>query len=268
MQMKIGFYQFNPKFGKIEENVKKVESALYRGTARRAPTADLIVLPECFNTGYLFLDKEEVARFAEEIPGGYTTQKLIKIAKSKKMFIVAGLAEKHGKKFYNSAVIVGPGGYIDTYRKIHLFNEEKLLFSPGNKPFKVYDIKKAKIGIMVCFDWYFPESARTLALRGAQIICQPANLVLPHCPNAMITRSLENRVFSITANRIGQDVRGEKRLTYIGKSQILSPLGEKIVSAGEEEVLKICEIDPSQADNKKILRHNDLFKDRRPKFYQ
>lgn len=260
--MKIGFYQFNPKFGKIEENIKKVESALAK------TSADLIVLPECFNTGYLFLSKKEVEKFAEEIPCGYTTQKLISIAKKKKMFIVAGIAEKYGKKFYNSAALIGPGGHIDTYRKIHLFNEEKLLFSPGNKPFKVYDIKKAKIGIMICFDWYFPESVRTLALRGAQIICQSANLVLPHCPNAMITRSLENRVFSITANRIGVETRGGKHLRYIGKSQIISPLGEKIVSAGEKEALRVCDIDPSKADNKKILQYNDLFKDRRPEFYQ
>lgn len=260
--MKVGFYQFCPKFGKIRENVEKVEHAL------KKIKADLIVLPECFNTGYLFLNKHEAEKFAENIPDGYTTQKLITIAKEKNLFIVSGLIEKYNKKFYNSAVLVGPYGYIDTYRKIHLFNEEKLLFSPGNKPFKVYDIKIARIGIMVCFDWYFPESARSLALCGAQIICQPSNLVLPNCPDAMITRSLENRVFSITANRTGCEKRGGKSLCYIGKSQIVSPLGKKLVSAGEkEETLKLCDINPKLADNKKILRHNDLFKDRRPEFY-
>lgn len=259
--MKVGFYQFNPKFGKIAENTEKVKSAL------KNIGADLIVLPECFNTGYLFLNKGEVKKFAEKIPDGPTTKALMETAKKKKMYIVAGIAENDGGKFYNSAVLVGPDGYIDTYRKIHLFNEEKLLFSPGNKPFKVYDIKKAKIGIMICFDWYFPESARTLALMSAQIICQPANLVLPNCPDAMITRSLENRVFTITANRIGIERRGGKALTYIGKSQITSPLGKKLVRAGKEEILKIIEINPKDADNKKILQYNNLFKDRRIEFY-
>ncbi|MFH1453440.1 MAG: nitrilase-related carbon-nitrogen hydrolase [Armatimonadota bacterium] len=261
--MKVGFYQFNPEFGKKQENINKVKKTFEK------TEADLIVLPEFFNTGYLFLSKEEVANLSENIPGGPTTEALIRLAREKNCHIAAGLPEVCKDKFYNSAVLVGPGGYIDTYRKIHLFNEEKLYFSPGDKPFKVYDTGMARIGIMICFDWYFPEAARTLALEGAQIICQPANLVLPNCPDAMITRSLENKVFSITANRTGTEKREEKSLTYIGRSQVVSPDGKRLLSAGErEESLKVCDINPALSDNKKMLGHNDAFKDRRPEFYK
>ena len=86
--------------------------------------------------------------------------------------------------------------------------EETLWFTPGDSGFQVWDIGLAKIGVMICFDWYYPESARTLALMGAEIICHPSNLVLPNSPDSMPVRCLENRVFAITSNRIGTEARG------------------------------------------------------------
>lgn len=260
--MNIGFYQFNPLFGKVKENVEKVYKKI------KNCKADLIVLPELFNTGYLFLSKDEVASLSEKIPEGYTTQKLIALARRKKIYLVAGIAEREKNKFYNSAILVGPGGHIATYRKAHLFHEEKYYFSPGNIPFRVHDIGIARIGIIICFDWYFPEASRRLALKGAEIICQPANLVLPDCPQAMITRSLENRIFSITANRTGTEKRGGKKLTYIGNSQIVNPKGKIIVRTGrKEEKLVIAKINPKEARDKTIFGINHLFKDRRPDLY-
>ena len=178
-----------------------------------------MVLPELCATGYQFLSLEEVEALAEPVPAGPTTSRLEDIAKARDMHIVAGVAERHGGRCFNSAVLVGPTGFLDVYRKTHLFYEETVFFSPGDTGFHVWDIGLAKIGIMVCFDWIYPEAARTLALKGADIVCHPSNLVLPHCPDAMVTRCLENRVFSITANRIGYEERGGKeRLTFIGEN--------------------------------------------------
>ena len=122
---------------------------------------------------------------------------------------------------------------------------------------------------MICFDWYYPEAARTLALKGADILCHPSNLVLPHCPDAMVTRSLENRVFSITANRVGQEARGGKPpLTFIGKSEVISPKGQILHRAPiDKEELMIVDIDIKEARDKSINPYNDLLQDRRPHLY-
>jgi predicted amidohydrolase len=185
------------------------------------------------------------------------------------MHLVVGLPECEGEQCYNSAIVVGPSGFVGSYRKSHLFFEETLFFTPGNSGLHVWDIGKARIGVMICFDWYYPEVARTLVLQGADILCHPANLVLPSCPDAMITRSLENRVFSLTANRVGQEARGGKSpLTYIGKSGLISPRGEILSRAPiDKEELTVLEIDLAEARDKSINPYNDLLKDRRPHLY-
>ena len=121
---------------------------------------------------------------------------------------------------------------------------------------------------MICFDWFFPESARTLALRGADIIAHPSNLILPHCPDAMVTRCIENRVFAVTANRIGSEQRGDKeKLMFIGKSQIASPMGEILYRAsGDKEELTVVEIAVERARDKNLNSFNDLFDDRKKNF--
>jgi predicted amidohydrolase len=260
--MRAGFLQFFPEFGAVEANLNYTEKLLAN------LEADLMVLPELAFTGYLWTHQEEVKALAEPVPQGPSTQRLIAWSRAKQNYIVAGLAEQEGGSYYNSAVLVGPQGYIATYRKLHLFNEEKLWFSPGNLAPQVYDIGIAKIGIMICFDWIFPEMMRTLALKGAQIICHCANLVLPFCPEAMRTRCLENRVFAITANRIGTEKRGGKSLTYIGKSQVVDTLGNILCRASDDqEETRIVMFNPKEAENKGILEYNDLFADRRSEFY-
>lgn len=261
--IRAGFFQFSPLFGKIKANVSRVVERLSE------MEADLVVLPELFTSGYQFTSRREVERLAEEIPGGYTTRRLIALARSKRLFIVAGLPERKGAGLFNSSILVGPEGFIDVYRKAHLFYEEKLWFSPGNTYLKVWDIGIARVGMMICFDWFFPEVARVLSLKGADIICHPANLVLPHCPNAMVTRCLENRVYAITADRIGYEERGGKeRLAFIGTSQVVSPSGEVLCRASQDkEEVKILDIDPREARKKAVNRHNDLLKDRRIDLY-
>ena len=167
-------------------------------------------------------------------------------------------------------MLTGPDGFIGVYRKTHLFYEEKLWFSSGNTGFKVWQTPIGNIGIMICFDWFFPESARTLALRGADIIAHPSNLILPHCPDAMVTRCIENRVFAVTANRIGSEQRGDKeKLPFIGKSQIASPMGEIIYRAsGDKEELTVMEIAVERARDKNLNSFNNLFNDRKKEFYE
>jgi predicted amidohydrolase len=121
---------------------------------------------------------------------------------------------------------------------------------------------------MICFDWIFPEAARTLALRGAEVIAHPVNLVLPYCQEAMKTRCIENRVYAVTANRIGREQRGVDDFTFTGASQITSTRG-KVLSSGpvDSEHRDIVEIDVSEAREKSINPFNHLLSDRRPEFY-
>jgi predicted amidohydrolase len=262
--MRVGFYQFDPEFGEVAKNLDAVTAKL------DAVEADLIVLPELFASGYQFVSQEEVQRLAEPVPDGLTTRRLMELAKRRRMHIVAGLPEKDGARFYNSAVAVGPAGFIGCYRKTHLFFEETLWFTPGNSGFHVWDLGQATIGVMICFDWYYPEAARSLAVQGADILCHPSNLVLPNCPDSMPVRCLENRVFAITCNRIGNEARGEKdRLTYIGSSEIIAPNGIILHRAARDrEDLTVLDIDPAEARNKRLNRYNDLIKDRRTDLYQ
>jgi len=261
--MKVGFLQFAPRFGDKEYNLKRALELL------SATQAKLVVMPELFSSGYFFSDKSELEKLAEEIPGGESTQALIKLAKEKNLYLVAGLAEKAGDIFYNSAVTVGPQGFIGNYRKIHLFYEENRFFTPGNLPFPVYDIGEAKIGVMICYDWFFPEAARTLALMEAEILCHPANLVLPYCPDVMLTRCLENRVYGITSDRVGKDVQGERSLSFIGKSQVVDPWGKILLRSGEtEEVVGEVDIEPEKSSDKVLNEYNHLFNNRRPEYYQ
>jgi len=262
--MQVGFFQFEPVFGEVARNLDTVEAQV------ASQDCELLVLPELAMSGYQFLSQEEVAGVAEEIPDGVTTRRLIELARGHGMFLIAGLPERHGGHLYNSAILVGPAGFVGLYRKTHLFFEETLLFSPGNTGFQVWDIGQAKVGILICFDWVFPESARTLALKGAEILCHPSNLLLPHCPDAMVTRCLENRVFGLTANRIGRERRGgNPPLTFIGKSEIIAPSGEILcrASADQQEYV-VRTIDSKDARDKSLNPYNDLFHDRRPEWYQ
>jgi predicted amidohydrolase len=258
----VGFMQFSPLFGRKEDNVERVTNAI------RGAKADLLVLPELFSTGYLFLDEEELRRSAENIPDGPTVSKFKELAKEEDTNYVLGIAERAGDKLFNSSVLLTPKGDCFVYRKLHLFDKEKRLFSPGDKELEVFDIGKAKIGMMICFDWIFPEVARTLALKGADVICHPSNLILPYCQDAMITRCVENRVFAITSNRTGTERRGTEEMTFTGCSQIVDPRGQILARAGaEEEKVCVAEINPSWAKEKRVTANNHIFEDRRTNFY-
>lgn len=265
--MKAGLIQFKPEFGKPEINIKRIAELL------EPAEFDLVVIPELANSGYYFCSDDDIKNSSEEIYDGMFVNSLKEISKRKNSFIVSGVCEKSDGKYYNTSVLVSPSGDVHAYRKIHLFDTEKNWFTPGNKSPDVFEIEgsfgKIKIGMMICFDWFFPETARTLALKGAEIICHPSNLVLTYCQRAMFTRAVENRVFTITANRTGTETCNESNLTFTGQSVMVSPRGEYLIDLNnDEEKFALVEIDPTLAQNKKVTESNNLFEDRRKELYK
>jgi predicted amidohydrolase len=259
--MKVGFVQFSPVFGDKNKNFEQVKDLLHN------ISADLIVLPELFNTGYTFLNKKELGQLAEPSERGETSNFIRALARTKNCCFVYGFAEKDDNLFYNSAALISTQRFIGIYRKSHLFFEEKNYFQPGNTGFQIFEYNKVKLGILICFDWIFPEAIRTLALKGVQIVLHPANLVLPHCPDSMKVRALENRIFIITADRNGEEKRNGKEYKFIGKSQIISPDGKALIRAEEEDCVKVVDINPEEALEKKVTKYNDVIADRRQDLY-
>ncbi|MEM9388574.1 MAG: nitrilase-related carbon-nitrogen hydrolase [Pseudomonadota bacterium] len=261
-RLRVGTLQFHPTFGDVGRNRERVCEALAN------IEADLLVLPELPFTGYHFADRAEALALAEPLDDSPTLMRLVQLCGERRFHLVTGFAERAGEKLFNSALLIGPEGLIDCYRKLHLFNTETAIFDPGDQPLRVHEVAGARIGMMVCFDWVFPEVARTLALRGAQVLCHPSNLVLTFCQQAMITRSIENRVFAATANRFGEDRRPHGTLDFTGQSQLTTPKGELLFRcSGDAEQVCVAAIDPAEADGKYITPANHVHDDRRPEFY-
>ncbi len=261
--MILGIVQTDPVFGDIEGNQKQVERLL--GNRK----ADLWVLPELALTGYEARGRSESLELSEELPHGPSAKWLQRLCRDRNCHMVMGLIEREGDKVYNGSVFMGPNGEVGRYRKVHLYDKEVTRFDPGDLPFTVFDIGVARVGVMICFDWRFPEVMRTLALRGAQIVAHPSNLVLPNGQAAMVTRCFENNVFAVTANRIGTEERDGRSVRFTGRSVIVGTQGELLASAEvtATDVLTV-EVDPKLADNKTINPYNDTFKTRRVEFYQ
>ena len=259
--MRVAVVQTNPVFGEVKNNIDQALSLM------ETVMADLYILPELFNTGYNFVDEIELRGFAKPADG-LTSQIMCRWTKKHTCYVVYGFAEQDDK-LYNSAALIGPEGLVGIYRKVHLFDRENLFFDPGNLGFPVFNLPFGKIGMMICFDWMYPESARSLALKGAQLIAHPANLVLPNCPDAMVTRCLENGVFTATADRVGEEKRGGIDLKFIGTSEIVSPIGKILCRLDvHKPAISAVDIDLALADKKQINKYNDLFKGLRPNQYK
>jgi predicted amidohydrolase len=259
--MKIAFVQVHPEFGRIDKNIARAIALM------RAKPADLYVLPELFATGYVFESRVELESLAEPGETGHTAVTLSQFAREVNAGIVYGFAEKAHDGLFNSCAFVDGINKPIIYRKLHLFFKEKLHFNSGNGQLKVVNFQNARLGMMVCFDWIFPEVSRKLALLGAQVICHPANLVMPYCQNAMTTRSIENRVFTITANRIGAENRGGLECCFTGQSQITDPKGNVIYRASiDKEEIFTADINVVDADDKNVNELNNIWKDRRIDF--
>jgi predicted amidohydrolase len=259
--MRLAIGQIEPRIDDINGNLNRVREILQKA---ETVDVDVLVLPELCNSGYVFKNASEVSASSESIPDGLVARELLGWSAGGRL-VVAGICEKTRNGFHNSAAAFANGEHLATYHKIHLFLNEKDWFLPGLEEPPVFEYKNYSFGIMICFDWAFPEVARILALKGAQVILHPANLVLPYCQDAMITRSIENRVFTATANRVGK----ERGLVFSGGSQITDMKGSRLTQMGQTEIgLAWAEIDPSLADDKAITERNDVLNDRRPSLYK
>jgi predicted amidohydrolase len=260
----IACLQTAPVFGELEANCEVVERAI------ADLEADLLVLPELFATGYSFRDRDEITTYAEPFPDGPTVQRLRAWSRRTGGIVVGGYPERDGDRVFNAAAIVAAGEVLGNYRKVHLFGFEREGFDPGDRPFAVHRHENLVVGTMICFDWIYPESARALAIAGADVIAHPSNLVLPGwCQQAMRIRALENHVYTVTANRFGEEHRPPRpALRFTGASRIAGPQGDVRADAeAEGQALLRVDIDVERARCKQVPSGNDLLAERRPELY-
>jgi N-carbamoylputrescine amidase len=264
--------QMRPDIGDVADNVARSLSFIEKAAERGA---DLVVLPELANSGYVFASRAEAFALSEPVPDGPTTQAWIEAAKRHDLHIVAGICERADQRLYNSAVVIGPEGYIGTFRKVHLWNEEVLHFEGGDLGFPVFDTKLGRIGVGICYDAWFPETFRLSALQGADIVCVPTNWVpIPGqaegreaMANILVMAAAHsNSLFIACADRIGSE-RGQP---FEGQSLIVSYTGWPVAgpaSRDEEEIL-FARVDLGEARRRRNWNaFNQVLRDRRNDVY-
>lgn len=264
--------QTAPVMGDVAANVARsielVEQAAAQG-------ARLVVLPELANTGYMFASREEAHALAESVPDGPSSRAWIALAQRLDIYLVAGIAERSGGRLYNAAIIAGPDGYLGTYRKLHLWGDENLFFEPGDLGLPVFHTELGRIGVAICYDGWFPEVYRLLALRGADIVAVPTNWVPmpgqtpdgPAMAHALaIAGAHSNGLTLVCADRVGVE-RGQP---FVGRSLIVGSQGW--TSAGpashdREEVL-LARVDVMASRRARQLNDfNHVLRDRRRDLY-
>ncbi len=267
--IKIAGVQMDVRFGDVAANRAVILDRLGRAADLGAR---LIVFPECALTGYCFESRAEATPHAETIPGP-TTEAVARACRERGVFAVFGLIERDGERLYNACALVGPGGLVGSYRKVHLPSLGLDRFvDPGDRPFAVHEVAGVRVGMHICYDGGFPEATRVQALLGADLIVLPTNWPThAECAaeHQMATRAMENVVYAIAVNRVGE----ERGFRFIGRSSIHGTGGERLAFAGPDgEEILVAEIDPARARRKRQVRvpgkHEiDRFADRRPEFY-
>ena len=261
--------QMDPTLMDKEANLAGMIDSVEQAVAKQAR---LVVFPECALTGYCFENLQEALPYAETIPGP-STQLLASVCRRTRTHLVLGMLERDGDRCFNAAALIGPEGVVGKYRKVHLpFLGVDRFVDSGDLGFAVHESRLGRIGLNICYDGSFPESARTMALKGADVILLPTNWpkgAEQFAEFLVNARGLENHVFSVAINRVGI----ERGFRFIGRSRIADPSGRTLALASpdEEEVI-FAEIDPSAARDKHITRvpgkHEiNRFKDRRPRYY-
>jgi predicted amidohydrolase len=267
---KIACAQFDCRLGDKPFNLDRIRTML-REAARAG--AYLVVFPECALTGYCFNNKEEASAVAEPLPGR-ASDAVAADCRDLRVYVIFGLVElsSSGDGFFNACALVGPSGLIAGYRKIHLpFLGLDRFALPGDQAFAVHDIGGLRVGMSICYDGGFPESARVLTLLGADLIVLPTNWPTGASSTANFviqTRALENHIYYAAANRTGD----ERGFHFIGRSRIANCSGELMASTEESEAIIYAEIDPAQARNKRVIKlagqyEIDRVADRRPEMY-
>jgi predicted amidohydrolase len=261
--MNIAVVQNNPVFGEKYKNISDLLKTM------DSVKAELYILPEMAYTGYQVVSKEEAAAIADKIDSD-NIMRFVEWSKTHDSAVIFGFPEAaEDGKIYNSSLFVTPEGDRHIYRKSHLFYKEKIFYVPGNTGFFVNDWRGVKIGQAICFDWYFSESFRTLALLGADLIAHCTNIVMPYFQRAAFARAIENKVYIATSNRIGTEERDGEKLTYTGESVIVDPLGNYLVDAPSDTTgVFTAKIDTKLSRNKKLNDFNDVIGDRRTIFYK
>lgn len=268
--------QFDPRVGIENKQFNLAETLRLIGEAADNG-ANLIVLPELANTGYTFETREEAYLHGENVPGGPTSQAWEDLASERNLYIVGGLVELDGVYIYDTAVLIGPDGFIGKYRKTHLWDREKLIFTPSIDGFPVFETKIGRIGLLICWDIWFPEVPRILAVQGADIICSVNNWVWTppplfdnagNCMASYLTMSAShvNNIPIVAADRVGTE-RGSK---FLGCSLITGingwPIGE--IADPEENAILYADLDVVASRSALIWNsHNDLARDRRIDLY-
>ncbi|WP_395593168.1 nitrilase family protein [Pseudomonas sp. B26140] len=274
--VRIAVVQFDPQVG-TQNRAANLSTSLELALEAVNNGANLIVLPELTNTGYFFQNRQDAFDHAEAVPEGPSVGSWEDFARHHQVYLVAGLTEREGSKLYNTGVLVGPDGFIGKYRKAHLWNLEKLWFTAGDSGFPVFDTPIGRIGLLICWDIWFPEVPRILSQQGADIICSLNNWVWTPPPlfddagkcmasYLTMTAAHVNNVFIAAASRIGEE-RGAR---YLGCSLIAGtngwPIG-RVASADQQEIL-YADIDLTSARSAPIWNDlNDLHRDRRCDVY-
>jgi predicted amidohydrolase len=262
--MRLAVVQFRPTHRDLDANTAFIERTI------ASVDADLLVFPELATSGYFFTTRADAASVAEDVHGPHLSR-IIAAAERAGRFVVCGFAERDGARTYNAAVVCGPSLPPTVYRKTHLFYKETMCFDPGDTGFVVVDLPglDCRLGIMICYDWRFPESARTLALKGADVIACPSNLVTHIWRMAMPVRALENKVYLAVANRDGEETEDGETVTFNGQSVIYGFNGDVLTSADAEgEAILVADITPAHTRTKSFNSINDIFADRRPEHYR
>jgi predicted amidohydrolase len=250
-------------------NRNKIISSM-RSAAERE--AHLVIFPECALTGYAFNSLEEAIPFAEKLDGP-SSQAIAEACRETKAYAIVGFIEADGDKFYNAAMLVGPDGVVGSYRKVHLpFIGIDRFLTPGDRPFQVFDLPFGRVGVNICYDISFPESARVLKLLGAELIALITNWPTAAWRSPAFvanTRALENHVFYAAADRVGT----ERGWQFIGRSKVIDCNGDTLAEAGPDaEELLVVSVELPEANNNHIVNvagayELDRVKDRRPDLY-
>jgi len=261
--MRLALIQTSPRLGRRESNLAAIEEAI--GSVE----ADVFCLPELCTSGYAYDSKEAFLELAEGRslhPGMDYFQEL---SQRKGAAVIAGFPYGEEGRLFNASGLFRPGVEPMLYRKLHLFARERRVFEPGDRPPEVAEFKGARLGMMICFDWLFPEVARLLTLAGADVIVHPSNLVTPYCQRAMFARALENSVFIATANRVGTESYPDgAALRFTGGSQVMGHRGDTLLELPSDGIsAAVVEFEPRLARDKWITPRNHILKDRRTEFF-
>ena len=258
--LKLAQIQFAPQLGGLQNNLNKVEELI-----GKAEQAEFIILPELANSGYNFTDRKHAMALASTVERSDFVEMLRVKSRNQNQYIVSGFHEKDGNELFNTSLFISPNGEIGKYRKIHLFMNEKEIFSKGNLGLPVFQTDDFTMGMLICFDYLFPEVWRIMALKGAEFIAHPSNLVTNKAFKVVPAQAVINRFFIFTTNRIGS----ERDISFSGKTFAVDIEGDVISEASpENEEILFTEFNPSLAHNKMITEKNHVLYDRFPDEYK